>query len=65
MEERIELSQLLLRNDPKGLFDKKISVKWYVKSRYYPYERTSKFYGGVIKKFNQDPANSIVEMENM
>ena len=60
MEERIELSQLLLRNDPKGLFDKKISVKWYVKSRYYPYERTSKFYGGIIKSFDENTNQHLV-----
>lgn len=60
MEERIDLSQSFLRKDPKGILKQKVSVKWYVKSRYYPYERTSKFYQGVIESFDEDTNEHLV-----
>jgi len=59
-EEKIEMSQYALTQDPKGMLKQKVSVKWFVKSQYYPYARTSKFYQGVIESYDEEMNSHLV-----
>lgn len=50
---RIEVSKEQLKTDPSGAVGERVSVKWNIKSRYYPYERVSRWYEGVIQSYDR------------